>query len=148
MEKSNRRIRCKTSGNYRQFPARGEKNFKPSLTVPDQTMSLRELLHRHTRGLPLHHVERPTYYNEDETIDLKKLDLTEIQELKEQAAADILRLQDDAKAQIAAAKEKTAKKQRAQESTPAPSGSVSDAVGNGEGTGGNEKPSPPAMRHE
>lgn len=40
----------KTFLNYPAFGHRGESNHLPSETQPDMTMSLQELLNRHTRG--------------------------------------------------------------------------------------------------
>lgn len=93
------KFKTKSWANAHEFKPKGETNKQPSLTVPDQTMSLRELLHRHTRGLPLHHVERPTYYNENETIDLKTLDLVDIQDLKDNIQENIEDLSNQIRAQ-------------------------------------------------
>lgn len=60
----------------------GEVNSEPSMTVPDQTMSLRTILDRHARGLPITGVnEQPTYNEDAEGIDLKSLDLSEAHDL-------------------------------------------------------------------
>lgn len=40
-------------GNYRNSFYEGELNESPSLTQPDQTMSVRDLLKRHLSGMPL-----------------------------------------------------------------------------------------------
>lgn len=75
--------RIKTPLNATEFPILGEKHFTPSQTVPDQTMSMRELLDRYARGLPLAGAKEPMYYGEEDLPDLHRLDLAEIQELKE-----------------------------------------------------------------
>lgn len=59
---------------------------QPSLTIPDQTMSIKELVTRFAKGLPIAEGKTPIY-DEDgvsEGIDLRKLDLSEIHELKKQ----------------------------------------------------------------
>lgn len=60
----------------------------PSLTVPDQTMSLRTLLERHSRGLPIMGTSAQPIYLEDgdpgsEGINFKQLDLVEKSNLLE-----------------------------------------------------------------
>lgn len=53
---------------------------QPSMTVPDQTISIKELVNRFTQGLPIPVGKTPIYdeSGEAEGIDLKKLDLSEI----------------------------------------------------------------------
>lgn len=75
--------RIKNSLNATEFPIDGEKHFTASQTVPDQTMSMRQLLDRYARGLPLAGAKDPLYYGEEDLPDLNRLDLAEIQELKE-----------------------------------------------------------------
>lgn len=68
-----------------------EVNKGKSLTIPDQSMSVAELMRRYASGLPLAG-ERVPFYDSDfdiEVPDLKKLDLAEIQELKEQYATQV-----------------------------------------------------------
>jgi hypothetical protein len=64
--------------------SKGEINNSPSLTVPDQTLTIRELLQRHTRGLPMpsHKLGEPMYNEDFELPDMKTLDLVERDELK------------------------------------------------------------------
>lgn len=71
----------KTFLNFPHFGPNPELNTQKSETVPDMTMSLSELLQRHTRGQ-----EIPTFegtYNDDYIPDIDRLDLTEIQEMSE-----------------------------------------------------------------
>lgn len=67
----------------------GEVNNEPSLTVPDQTMSIREILERYARGLSVTDGRVPIYLGEDEMPDLSKLDLVELHEMKFQVAQNI-----------------------------------------------------------
>lgn len=65
----------------------GEINTRPSQTIPDQAMSVREMLDRHTRGLPMEGVKVPIYDGENDIfngVDPRKLDLTELQDLRDQ----------------------------------------------------------------
>jgi len=67
------------------FENQYETNNEPSLTIPDQTMSVREILTRFSRGLPIDQ-KIPTY-NESESDeyipDPRYMDLAERQELSE-----------------------------------------------------------------
>lgn len=68
--------------NADQFPYEGEINTQPSMTVPDQTMSIQTILERYSRGLPIGG-RTDEYYDEEDTMpDYRKLDLTEIAELQ------------------------------------------------------------------
>jgi hypothetical protein len=70
--------------------AKAEVNDLPSLTVPDQTMSVKEILERYARGLPLGAGERvPMYDEEDDLPDPRTLDLVDRQELSEQFKSEI-----------------------------------------------------------
>lgn len=63
---------------------------QPSLTVPDMTMSMREILSRFTSGLPMDIGKEPIYHEDDYEqlgINPRSLDLTDIHELKENADA-------------------------------------------------------------
>ncbi|QCS37352.1 hypothetical protein [Tortoise microvirus 90] len=64
-----------------------EKSGGISQTVPDQSLSLRELVTRQSQGLPIP-MKHPIF-SDQEIPDLKKLDLAEIQELKEVAASQV-----------------------------------------------------------
>lgn len=80
----------KTQYNAHLFPKYHETITGPSQTVPDQALSLQELLLRHTRGLSLGATQHPVYMgDEDYFPDLRKLDLSEIHELKKRNAEEI-----------------------------------------------------------
>jgi len=64
-------------------PNIGFTNELASLTVPDQSLTLRELLTNYTRGQELPYNKTPAFFDESAYIpDLKKMDLVDIQELK------------------------------------------------------------------
>lgn len=72
----------KTPYNESKFPElRKEKpNTKPSLTVPDQSMSVQEILTRYAQGLPLGGQRVPVFLGEDDPlqgVDIRTLDLSE-----------------------------------------------------------------------
>lgn len=63
------------------------KNYKvidePSMTVPNQSMSVREIMDRHTRGIPgLGNDPQSALYDENSMgIDIRKMDLAEVEQL-------------------------------------------------------------------
>lgn len=63
-----------------------EINTMPSETQPDEVLSIREMLDRHSRGIPLQGTNRePIYYPEElgHVPDVERMDLTEIAEMVE-----------------------------------------------------------------
>lgn len=74
-------------------PAKANPEFGASITVPDQTMSMRTILDRYRRGMPLEiRQKEPLFYN-GEFPDLSKMDISEIHQLKKEAAAEVQRMQ-------------------------------------------------------
>jgi len=68
----------------------GQENFGESKTVPDQSMTLRELLIRYAKGLPLEGQKTPIWEGEEGfDVDPQKLDLAEIEELREKAEQEL-----------------------------------------------------------
>lgn len=71
---------------------RGEVNERPSKTIPDQSLTIRDLINRHTRGLPLEGGRVPVYEEEDDDlsgVEFSKLDLVDQQELREQYKSEL-----------------------------------------------------------
>lgn len=94
-KKENKIMKIKNTLNYHTFEQKHEKNSKPSLTVPDQTMSIRELLRRYASGLPLEGHKEPIYEGEDgDGIDPRRLDLAERQELEIQARQELAEIEE------------------------------------------------------
>ncbi len=60
------RPRFKTMWNSDAFPHTGEVNTLPSMTVPDQSLSVKEILYRFQEGLPLDNIRRGEQYDEPE----------------------------------------------------------------------------------
>lgn len=71
-------------------PLQGELGYLPHLTVPDQTMSLRELLNRFGNAQAIPGDPRDPQYTEDNIIDVDfdHLDLAEQEEYMEEKAAE------------------------------------------------------------
>jgi len=69
----------------RYFPKNYEVNNQPSMTIPDEAMTVMEIMQRYASGLPLHGGKIGYYEGEDgmSSDDLKKLDLAERQQIIE-----------------------------------------------------------------
>lgn len=68
----------RTHYNSIEFEKNYECNHLPSKTIPDQTMSVREIMRRFASGLPLEGAKVPIYEGEDEYMpDLKTMDISE-----------------------------------------------------------------------
>jgi len=65
-----------------------EKGGGLSMTVPDQTMTVREIINRSEKGLPVSGIRVPLYNETEDGIlpDLRNLDLSEVVELKKRMA--------------------------------------------------------------
>ena len=75
-------MRIKNSMNASEFEKNYEHNYSPSMTIPDQTLSIRQILERHSRGLPIEGWKVPIWDGEDNDLpDIRTLDLAERQEL-------------------------------------------------------------------
>lgn len=65
----------------------------PSVTIPSQTLTVRQIMDRYKRGMPLEgRTKTPLYYN-GEFPDLKNMDLSEIDSLRKQVNNDVKTLQ-------------------------------------------------------
>jgi len=72
----------KNSLNYDYTEQQGEVNQLPSMTIPDQTMSIRTIVDRYSRGLPVS-AFTPVYEGEEYIPDPRTLDLVERHEMAE-----------------------------------------------------------------
>lgn len=72
--------------NYDPGKAKRERFTKPSLTIPDETLSIREILDRFARGIPMENVAKIPVYDGDEMRlpDVRTLDFAEIQTYAEE----------------------------------------------------------------
>lgn len=77
--------KVQNSLNYDPADWPGEKNNMPSMTIPDQAMSIQEILRRFAQGLPLGGQKVPLY-DEDIPFDaqeFQRMDLADKQEFME-----------------------------------------------------------------
>lgn len=93
--------------NYEEY--KGEVNTQISQTIPDQAMSIKEILERYARGLPIEQF-KPHYDDDDVTEDdylpdPRTLDLAERQELAEQFKQEMYELSQKKTAPTPAAEE-------------------------------------------
>lgn len=83
-------VYIKNSLNAQEFAKRYEVIDKVSLTVPDQTLSIREIMKRFASGLPIDGEKVPIYDGEEDDMpDLSKMDLAERQEYIELAKSEL-----------------------------------------------------------
>lgn len=66
-----------------------EKSTKPSLTIPDQTMSIQEIMRRYASGLPIGGQKVPMYEGDEEQPDFQHMDLVDRQAFMEEAAQEL-----------------------------------------------------------
>lgn len=69
--------------NHNDYP--GQKFTQPSMTVPDQTMSIKTIMDRYAKGLPIADGFTPIYEDDDipsSGINPRTLDLVDLQELR------------------------------------------------------------------
>jgi len=83
------KFRVQNTLNYQHKHHKGEVNKKPSKTVPDQTMSIREILTRYAHGLPIEAGKVPIYEGEDYTPDPRHMDLADRQTYMQYAKQQI-----------------------------------------------------------
>jgi hypothetical protein len=80
---------------------------EPSQTIPDQTMSIRELIKRYASGLPLGGGNDPIYEGEDgDGIDPRRLDLAERQELEIAARQELAEIEERLKSKTITTEQK------------------------------------------
>jgi hypothetical protein len=79
----------------------GQSNPGESKTVPDQSMSLRELLIRYAKGLPLEGQKTPIWEGEEGfEVDPETLDLAEREELAEKAREELKAINERVKDEV------------------------------------------------
>lgn len=89
-----------TSINYREHPQEMEENTLPSQTQPDEVMTIREMLTRHVRGLPVAGSSGQGMYYDEElgyVPSREELDLSEIDDYRQQWQDVVHRLQEQEK---------------------------------------------------
>lgn len=69
---------------YLRHPDEGEVNLEPSETVPDQALTVQEIMDKYARGLQFDLRSKvPIYEGDDDIPDFKNMDLSEIQTFAE-----------------------------------------------------------------
>lgn len=95
-EKQSRQRIIKSQGTY--IPPPGEENNEPDMTVPDQTLSIKQILERHTRGQEVP-VLQPFYSNTENwneyLPDITKLDRFERLELAQRIRDNATEMEQD-----------------------------------------------------
>jgi hypothetical protein len=88
----------KIRNQYNREPRVNTRFTQPSLTIPDQGLTIKQILNRYAKGLPLGGVDPNSaiYDDESEGIDPRKLDLVEIQELQSETLDKLNRLKQEA----------------------------------------------------
>lgn len=79
----------KTQYNSKDIKVRGEISFRPSKTIPDQSLSVKEIFRRFANGLPLQGQKIPVYDGDEDQPDFRRMDLAEIEDFKNNARAEI-----------------------------------------------------------
>lgn len=81
--------------NYREEAPEAQIFTEKSQTQPDEVLSIRQMLERHVRGLPVTGVNEGVYYPEEVGYvpDLKSLDLTEIEDYRDHYQTESKRIQ-------------------------------------------------------
>lgn len=88
-------MRFKTPYNADLFPRFFDPSGGVSMTIPDQTMSLREIMRRFNAGLPIEGVKVPLYDDEDAPlVDIATLDLAEREAAAREAREELDALKD------------------------------------------------------
>ena len=86
---------------------KGQENNQESKTVPDQSMTLRELLIRYAKGLPLEGAKTPIWEGEEGfDVDPEKLDLADREELAEKAREELKAINERVKEEVEKKKSK------------------------------------------
>lgn len=87
----------RTQRNYLQTPRSYEKTNLPSETIPDQSLSIRELVYRYTHGLSLGGSRVPVYEGDDDIeypANWDKLDISERHDWYEEQTTELKELQE------------------------------------------------------
>ena len=93
-------IMIKNPYNLSNYPKRNKLYSMKSQTVPDQTMSIKTILERHTRGLDIPEGKASIYEEEDmpsNGINPKTLDLVDLENIARGNKAELERLQETIK---------------------------------------------------
>jgi uncharacterized protein YifE (UPF0438 family) len=82
MTQETQQFKVHTSMNYQ--PKEGKTFTQPSQTIPDMTMSMRDIIDRHAKGMPMEIGKTPIFHEEEteqKGINYKTLDLAEVEQI-------------------------------------------------------------------
>lgn len=97
----------KFRNHYNSVEDKGEVNKGKSMTVPDQSLSINDILRRYAKGLSFNGIKVGEYDEENPDLpDFRKMDLSEIDEFKKYAAAKVKEAQDGITKQMEERKQK------------------------------------------
>lgn len=114
MDKTYKSLNYQIAGNPYNLPRpRGERNSREIITVPDEAMSIEEILRKHVNGIRLDHLHREPQYDSGASFDSE-----DITELARMDTTDRLQLARERAIEIHHAKE--AAKQQKQQNQPKP----------------------------
>lgn len=96
-------------------PAINYKGRRASIAIPDQSLSIQEIVKRYVRGIPVDVIKRQPVYNDQNDHDMEKLsrlDFGEKAELADQLANQAAKIQDDYTEAVRRTREERAEKDR------------------------------------
>lgn len=100
--------------------SKGEISFRPSKTIPDQAMTIEEIMRKYASGQPLNGVKVPVYEGEDSDMpDPATMDLVDRQEYAEAARSEIKRINDQRQATLRSKQSAPAAPESTNENKPA-----------------------------
>jgi len=67
----------------KQYIPQGDVNTLPSCTEPDQTLSIKQIIERHTNGINMGVQEYQPYYSEEEMPDFEHMSFDELHSYRE-----------------------------------------------------------------
>lgn len=114
MVKTNKNRLVRNALNANSFEKKYSKFSEEIHTVPDQTLSIRQILIRHTRGIPM--PERvPIFEEEQSGIDPKKLELTDLMDLRDELLEETKKVAENSRKRAKKAYDDAIKEQAKQE---------------------------------
>lgn len=111
-----------TPYNFSPLDYKGQIFKRPTMTVPDMTMSLTEILRRFAAGVPIEGIKAEIYNEEEEVPEVDKMDLADIEDMvglmKLRRNEIVEEMKEKKKRAAEAAKPKVVKKAGAGEGSP------------------------------
>lgn len=98
----------RTMFNAVNLPRYREVNTMPSLTLPDQSLSIQQIMEKHRRGYPIDARREPQYLGDEYVPDIKHLDLAEQAEILHEARETVRQTEKNIQEQVWRDREKKA----------------------------------------